>query len=310
MSDLPVYAHLTTLSEPLRARLLRVLVRAELTVSELVRVVQLPQSTVSRHLKVLRTDGWVQARRDGTATRLQLDPEALSDQARVLWAVIRDEDAEQTAEDERRLGAVLAERGGDGEAFLGQVADRWDEVRRDLFGSHFMLPALLALVPEALVVADLGCGPGTTSAHVAPAVRKVIAVDRLPLMLERAGHRLAAFDNVELRPGDLSALPIANEEVDVALCVLVLHHVRDVPAALAEIRRILRERGRCIIVDMIAHDREEFRHSMGHQHLGFEDDLLDTQANEAGLELLFRRRLPAEPNASGPGLFLACYRRA
>ena len=59
--------HMAVLADALRCRMLLVLERHELTVSELCAVLQLPQSTVSRHLKTLGDAGWVSSRRDGTS---------------------------------------------------------------------------------------------------------------------------------------------------------------------------------------------------------------------------------------------------
>jgi len=63
----PILDHMTALSDPTRCRMLLLLERHELTVSELCSVLQLPQSTVSRHLKVLGDAEWVTSRRDGTS---------------------------------------------------------------------------------------------------------------------------------------------------------------------------------------------------------------------------------------------------
>ena len=73
MKQPPLFDRLSALADPIRSRLLLVLERHELTVTELRAVVQLPQSTVSRHLKVLVDAGWLVAREDGTSNRYRLD---------------------------------------------------------------------------------------------------------------------------------------------------------------------------------------------------------------------------------------------
>jgi ArsR family transcriptional regulator len=308
----PVFDHLAALSEPLRARMLRLLAREELAVGELARVVQAPQPTVSRHLKQLDEGGWVLKRKAGTASYFRVSTDQLGADARGLWAVVSAgldaEGADPTsvyAEDLRRLDAVIAERVGDSEELFRRLGGRWDAVRRELFGDGYVLPALLALLPPGRVVVDLGCGTGATLALLAPVAGRVIGVDREAAMLDVAEERLAGVTNVELRRGLLDALPIEDESIDLALCQLVLHHVRALPPVFAEVARVLRPGGRWVVLDMVEHDREAYQASMGHQHLGFSEATLGTLAGAAGLSVVSWRVLPADPAAQGPALFVA-----
>lgn len=306
-----IYEHLSILSEPLRVRLLHLLQREELGVGELTRILQVPQSTVSRHLKALDVGGWVARRSEGTATWIRMAHERLPTEALELWRVVADSPthAQVFGEDEARLEGVLAARRIDSAEFFGRVGPEWDSLRRALFGEGFAVPALLGLVPGDWVVADLGCGTGAVTEALAPAVGRVVAVDREEAMLEAARRRLAGFSNVELHRADLRALPVADEALDAALCMLVLHHL-DAPAeALAETRRALRPGGRVIVLDMVEHDRENYRSSMGHRHLGFSREVLAGHAAEAGLVLDDYRTLPREVEAQGPALFVARLRR-
>src|SRR6188474_2424473 len=79
------------LSDPTRLRLLRLLERHELGVAELCDVVQLPQSTVSRHLKMLGDEGWVRSRSEKTANLYSMPVAELDSGARRLWQVARDQ---------------------------------------------------------------------------------------------------------------------------------------------------------------------------------------------------------------------------
>lgn len=301
---------LSALSDPTRVRLLHVLAREELVVGELSRVLQTPQSTVSRHLKQLWADGWLERRGEGTANFFRLaDP--LPPAAAPLWAVVAAQLAEEGLyeEDLRRVESVLAQRELDSRAFFGRHAERWAQVRRELFGEGYLLPTLLSLLPRGLAVADLGCGTGEVVATLAPSVERAIGVDREAAMLAAARKRTAGLTNVSLYEGGLEALPLPDEALDAALCMLVLHHVADLEPAFSEIARCLRPRGRLIVLDMVEHDRREYRRTMGHQHLGFSRETLASLGRPAGLTLHSLRRLPPEPEALGPGLFLACLER-
>src|SRR5439155_15709103 len=108
----PILDHLAALADTTRSRILLIVDRHELTVSEICAVMQLPQSTISRHLKALADSGWIGARAEGTsrlytATRDDLDPAA-----RRLWLLVREEVGSTPAavQDQRRLQAALADR--------------------------------------------------------------------------------------------------------------------------------------------------------------------------------------------------------
>jgi ArsR family transcriptional regulator len=154
-------------------------------------------------------------------------------------------------------------------------------------------------------VADLGCGTGQVAESLAPFVGQVIAVDSSSSMLKAAKKRLAAHKNIDLRSGTLETLPVPDGGLDAAVMFLVLHHVPDPARCVAEAARALKPGGRLVVVDMLPHDRDEYRSQMGHVWLGFaEDDILRT-LREAGFDHLRLLPLPADPKAKGPALFAA-----
>ncbi len=124
-------------------------------------------------------------------------------------------------------------------------------------------------------------------------------------MLQAAKKRVAEADNVDLRRGDLEALPIDDERLDAAILTLVLHHVPDPGKALAEVARVLKPRGRVMLVDMLPHDRESYRQQMGHVWLGFSDDCTRTLLADAGFTDIRIVPLAPDARAKGPGLFVA-----
>jgi ubiquinone/menaquinone biosynthesis C-methylase UbiE len=299
--------HMATLSDPLRCRMLLVLERHELTVSELCVILQLPQSTVSRHLKTLSDAMWVASRRDGTSRYYSMSIDELDSGARRLWPLIREQVASTTgaSQDQRRLDSVLARRRSKSEEFFSSASGQWDRLRAELFGQSFHLHALLGLLDPDLRVADLGCGTGQLTALVAPHVREVVAVDASPDMLDEARRRFRQADNVEVRIGTLEALPIDDDAVDVALMGLVLHHVPDPSRALAECARVLKRGGRALVIDMLPHDRAEYQQQMGHVWLGFPEAQMKKMLAAAGFANISIRALPIDEDAKGPALFAA-----
>ena len=307
---LDLFDRLSSLADPTRSRILLLLEGRELTVGELCAVLQLPQSTVSRHLKVLSDDGWAASRAEGTSRLYRMEP-SLDAGALRLWQTVRDEMVASPAasQDLRRLASVIAARRSRSRAFFSGAAGEWDALRSEMFGRSIDF-ALLGLLNERWVVGDLGCGTGRLAGVLAPFVRQVVAVDASAEMLDAARERLEGTTNVELRSGDLEQLPIADGELDVAVLALVLHYVTEPARALAEAHRALQPDGRLLIVDMMPHAHEEYRQTMGHLWLGFPEDRLGAWLREAGFRRIRYQPLPADPAAKGPTLFVATGRAA
>ena len=304
--------HMATLADPLRCRMLLVLERHELTVSELCVVMQLPQSTISRHLKILADAAWVISRRDGTSRYYSIAVDELDAGARRLWPLLREQVASTSGanHDERRLQSVLARRRSKSEAFFSSASGQWDRLREELFGDAFHLHALLGLLDPTVVVGDLGCGTGQLTELVAPHVARVIAVDSSSDMLQSARRRLKDVGNVDVRSGALEALPIDDRQLDVAMMGLVLHHVPDPARALAECARVLRPGGRALIIDMLPHDRAEYQQQMGHVWLGFPERQMRKLLAGAGFSDVRFNSLPINQAAKGPALFAAVATRS
>ena len=307
-----IHDHLASLADTTRSRLLLLLDRHELTVSELCGIMQLPQSTVSRHLKALADGGWVTSRADGTSHLYTMTRQELDAPARRLWSLVRDHagPTPSAAQDDRRLQAVLADRRTKSQEFFSSSVSQWDRLRGELYGERFHLGALAAFARNEWVVGDLGCGTGETSAAIAPFVQHVIAVDASAQMLQAARKRLQTLENVELRRGDLEALPIDDARLDAATLMLVLHYVPEPARALAEVARVLKPGGRCLLVDMLPHDRDSYRQQMGHVWLGFAEDQVVRMFEEAGFQKIRVVPLVPDARAKGPGLFVATGEKA
>jgi len=284
MNAAAVLDQLSIVADALRARTLAVLARQELTVSELCDVLQLPQSTVSRHLKTLSDGGWVASRREGTSRYYSLSLDDLDASHRRLWQLIADHVVEtaEAVQDEARLKSVLAERRSKSEEFFSSAAGQWDRVREDLFGRDSHLRPLLGLLDGDAVVGDLGCGTGQVGEALAPFVGQVVAVDSSTEMLQAARGRLRRFANIIVRRGTLERLPLEDRS---------------------------RPGGRVLVADMLPHDHDEYRRTMGHVWLGFSERQVERWCAGAGFDRFRWHALPAEPGVKGPAMFVATARR-
>ena len=269
-----IFDDLTTLADATRSRMLLFLERHELTVSELCTVLQLPQSTVSRHLKTLADSGWVVSRRDGTSRYYLLSLDDRGHAAPALVAAARSGQRDRRrgsgcAPAQERAGApavqvagVLRDAGGAvGSAPRGSV-------RRGLSSSGASGARGRALDRRR---SRLWHGPGQRARwrRSSRMSSRSIASGE---MLQAARRRLRDLPTVDVRRGELEALPIADAELDAATLLLVLHHLPDPAAALSKPHASLKPGGRLVIADMLPHDREEYRQQMGHVWLGFGED--------------------------------------
>jgi ubiquinone/menaquinone biosynthesis C-methylase UbiE len=300
-------SRMSALADPVRSRVLLTLERRELTVGELGAVFQLPQSSMSRHLKALVEEGWLVWRAEGTSRRYTLPVDRLGAASRRLWELVRDQVARLPAaeQDALRVRGVLAKRGEKGREFFSTAAGEWDRLRSELFGPRVELHALLGLIDPGWTVGDLGCGTGQVTETLAPFVRRIVAVDESPEMLATARRRLRGLGHVEVRRGELEALPLERGSLDAAVLFLVLPYVAEPAAALAEVARVLRPGGRLLIADMLPHDREEYRQRMGHVWLGFSSEQLGGWLAQAGLGSYRYVALPPDAAAKGPAIFAA-----
>lgn len=301
----PALDQLGTLADATRSRILLLLEGAELTVGELCTCLQMPQSTVSRHLKILSDENWLSARDAGAARYYTLVPSRLDPFSRRLWNVVREQVRAGAAarQDAHRKEGVIAARHDTVRAFFRGGAATWDQVRATLTGRRTDLLALTDLFDQRWTVGDLGCGTGHVSQAIAPVVRRVIAVDESPAMLSAAKKRLAAFDNVEYHTGNLESLPIGDAELDIALLFMVTQFVLEPVKVLREVRRTLAPHGRLLISDLTAFGGEDVSLTAGHIWQGFTEEQLRIWVTEAGLSVARYRVLPADTSAKGPAMF-------
>jgi len=310
ISSLAPLDWLQTLADPTRVRLLRLLSLEELSVSELCAILQLPQSTVSRHLKLLSSEAWVTSRREGTNHLYRVEADSWNASRSDLWSWVdrQSADAATSQLDERRLQQVLTERPPNDD-FFRSTADQWDALRVELFGTRVDACALAATLSPDAVVGELGCGSAPLAQLVAPFVRQVIAIDNSPSMISAAERQLARCENVSLRLANLDQLPIEDAQLDAAWLVLVLPYFAEPVAILREAARVLKCGAPLVIVDMSPHDRDIYRQQMGHVRLGLTREQLEAWCMESGLRMERFWQLPPASSARGPALFSAVVKR-
>ena len=276
------------LGDEARLRLLRLLVKERLNVSELTAVLGIAQSGVSRHLGLLRDAGLLNEEREGGFTFLRAAPDTDDPRLGPVWTLLqaRFEGARRTAVvrgDEARLREVLRLRRENAETHGGSTGTR---ARQQVPGRSWAAWSRgLGLLLPPLIVADLGCGEGYLTLEVASWAGRVVAVDRSARVLDRA-RALAArrrVENVEWQLGEIEALPLDAGAVDLALLAQALHHARDPRRAIKEAARVVVDGGRVLVLDLQAHAEEWTKERLGDRWLGFSTEAVIEMMEQAGL---------------------------
>lgn len=279
------------LGDPTRARLANILLRHELNVGEIVQILDMGQSRVSRHLKVLVDSGLLTMRREGLWSFYRAvetgQGRAFLDAVRALLA-----GREDAATDLDEAAAVVRERATATRRFFDSIAPDWDQLQADILGDFDLAAEILKRMPGRGVMADLGCGTGELLALLAPRATKAIGVDNSPRMLDIAARRFRDNGSVSLRIGELTHLPLRDWEADFAVMSMVLHHLAEPREALAEAARALKLGGRLVVADFDEHGDEHMRAAYGDHRLGFSPETVRQWLEQARFNLLESRSFP------------------
>lgn len=265
---------LRLLGDSTRVRVLMLLEKEELSVAELQEILAKGQSQISTHLAQLKQAGLLEDRREGKNNYYRLRDEHRSgDKTFTKLLTLLQESSNgvpEASEDQEALQLVLSKRRDRMRQYFDSLAGRFG--REYLPGRSWqgLAEALLGLLPP-IVIADLGAGEGTFSQLLARRARQVIAIDSSERMVE-FGASLAARNgvtNLEYRLGDMEAVPIENDVVDLAFFSQSLHHALRPDRAIGEAWRIVKPGGRIAILDLVRHQFEEAHEMYADVWLGF-----------------------------------------
>lgn len=280
------------LSDEVRLRILRSVSAAELSVAELVSVLGLPQSTVSRHLKPLRDADLVETRREGTSVYYRTG-NAFQDASLARLLAERLEQLPQSAEDLASVHRVMDLRRQRSREFFDRIAGSYGTLTQP-GGGWQGLAAGLAAGFVGQDVADLGSGEGDLTMMLAPFARKVVAVDQSPEMIRhvRDRARQAGLDNVvDVAEGELESVPLDDGSMQAVFLSQTLHHAADPSAAIREAARVLKKNGQLIVLDLLKHNEEWVREQWADQWLGFEVKEVGEWMATAGIDPVVQKVL-------------------
>ena len=276
-------------AESSRLRILALLSRGDLTVSDLTEILNQSQPRVSRHLKLLLEAGLIGRYQEGSWAFFRVsDSDVARDFVHGLVARVHDGDP-QIERDLERLVSVKRKRQERATEYFSENAASWDEIRSLHVPDRAVETALLKLVGKRPFqsMLDLGTGTGRLLEIFAPLYRRGIGIDmsREMLTVARATLDKSGVSNAQVRQGDIFAPPVERDSFDLVTMHQVLHYLDDPASAIREAARLLRPAGRLVIVDFAPHTLEFLREEHAHMRLGFSDRQIEEWFAEAGLDL-------------------------
>jgi ArsR family transcriptional regulator len=274
--------------EATRLRLLALLARNELTVSELTWILGQSQPRVSRHLKLLSEARLVERIQEGAWAFYRLaDRGPATEILAALVALLPDDDADLNR-DYQRLEAVKKDRAQAASAYFRDIAKSWDRIRDLYVAESDVEQAMLAAAGDGAIgtLLDLGTGTGRILQVFGERVTRGIGIDASREMLSVARANLAkrSLRHCQVRLGDIYNLALPAGSADVVTIHQVLHFLDDPATAVAEAAQALRAQGKLLIVDFAPHRLEVLRSDYAHRRLGFEDAEVTDWCLAAGLE--------------------------
>lgn len=288
------------LADPTRLRIVSLVLRLELSVGELVQILDQSQPRVSRHIRILDEAALLERRKEGSWVFLR--PGAVLEDGR-LTSLLKEADVTQAKafqKDLARLDEVRNARTNMAATYFAAHAEEWDFLR-SLHVADSEVEAKIAQILHSAPlgsVLDVGTGTGRIVELFAASASRFVALDNSPEMLRLARAKIANFSadiasKVEIKLGDFNMLPVGDGEFDTVIFHQVLHYAQDPEAVIAEAIRTVAEDGRLVIVDFAAHDHEELRTVHAHARLGFTDEFMRNAFAAHGLQMVHQVALEA-----------------
>ncbi len=291
--------------ESSRLRILMLLARCDLTVSDVTEILGQSQPRVSRHLKLLLDADLIERYQEGSwAFFRRADTESAREFVQGIVSRVDLTDA-VVARDSERLESVRSRRQQRAAEYFSANAESWDRIRSLHVPDQAVETAMLKLVGNRpfQAMADLGTGTGRLLELFAPLYRRAVGIDmsREMLAVARANLDRAGIASAQVRQGDIYSPPVERDAFDLVTMHQVLHYLDDPARAVREAARLLRPSGRLLIVDFAPHGLEFLRDEHAHQRLGFADRQIEEWLADAGLELVEKRDFDRRA-AAAPGL--------
>ena len=274
------------LADNTRLRLLRILRQGDFTVQDLVQILAMGQSRISRHLRLLSEAGLLQVEKQGTWHYYRLSPgEGLFSE---IWPSLEARLGELDWQERDNAGVleVMMARRRRSQDFFNRHACEWDNLHTELLRLPDYRDSLSAFLPLDGLLVEIGVGTGSLLPLLAGRGRHIIGVDHSPSMVALARENVAKNrlqEQVEIRLAEMNHLPFADGEVRTVIMNQVLHHAEQPVEVLREISRVLEPQGRLVLADLTRHEKDWVRQRLADPWLGFKPSEIKQWLTEVGM---------------------------
>jgi len=277
-------AYFKAMADETRLRLINILHHHELSVNEIVTLMDMGQSRISRHLKVMTDSGILNCRRDGAWAFYSAVADG--DAGRFVECIrflFQSEDV--LARDLEKAAVLVKERRIKSTNFFNAIASEWNYLQQKVLGDFDLNQTIFDCIDACRYAVDLGCGTGELLLRLKKKAEFVVGIDSSRKMLDQAQKLFSDNNrNIELRLGELEHLPMGDSEADLAVISMVMHHLADPEKVALEVFRILKKDGIFVIADFEKHTNEEMRKKYGDRWLGFSKEEIRTILNNSGFK--------------------------
>lgn len=273
--------------ETTRLRIIALLSKGELTVGELVQILDQSQPRVSRHLKLMGEAGLLDRFQEGTQVFYRLAKSGTGGALNLAVVPLLEGQTETLAPDLAALEAIRQERSDRAQAYFRANADDWDRIRTLYISEEQVEEALLSLLERKRIgsMIDVGTGTGRMLELFAPRADHGLGIDVSREMLAIARAQLAAKDlgHCQVRLGDMYDMGVPANSQDLIVFHQVLHFADKPSTAISEAANVLAPKGTLLIADFAPHTQEFLRDEHAHRRLGFADAEVSDWGIAAGL---------------------------
>ena len=295
---------LRAVAEHTRLRLLSILFRNELTVSEITYILDQSQPRVSRHLKLMCDAGILDRIQEGAWVFYRVTDKQPGRQLSQSLIKLLDSDDSVLQRDETRLQKIRQEHTQQAESYFQENAKRWDKLRSLYVSEEKVEQAMLDAVAGEKVddLLDLGTGTGRMLEVFGDVISRGMGIDinREMLAIARAKLEENQLTHCQVRHGDIHNVLLPSGSVDLITVHHVLHFLNDPVIVINEASRLLKLKAYLLVVDFAPHEMELLREEHAHRRLGFAEEEITQWCQNAGLDVTKVEHLQSTSKSNAP----------
>ncbi|MCX7998656.1 MAG: metalloregulator ArsR/SmtB family transcription factor [Leptospiraceae bacterium] len=279
---------LKALGDETRIRILHILSQGSFHVNEIVEILEMGQSRVSRHLKILQDASLIFSRREGTWIYYYLKFDGEKNFSKELTELIQKYKFENSfyEKDSKQVQKIFENRFLTTRTFFDKIGGEAQKVQEQVLNVEIYKHLLLKFIPKnKTLLIDLGCGPGRLFSDYLKKVSKIIGVDSSQNMLSLAQNSIRDTSKIKLIQSPIEKVPLPNNTADIVILSMVLHHISSPVEALKEAHRLLKPNGTLCVIELLKHDKEFMRNVYADLWLGFEKSTLENWLKQVGFQL-------------------------